>query len=75
MSDEAYISLNGTVNKQNCRFYATENPELTLEEPLHDQKVTVWFGICSDLIIKPFFFEVDVSCTVTVDNAVEDGIF
>lgn len=22
MSDEAHFSLNGTVNKQNCRFYA-----------------------------------------------------
>lgn len=40
-SDEAHFCLNGTVNKQNCRFYATENPHLVHEEPLHDKKVTV----------------------------------
>ena len=27
MTDEAYFQLNGTVNKQNCRIYATENPQ------------------------------------------------
>lgn len=68
MSDEAHFSLNGTVNKQNCRFYATENPQLIDEQPLHDQKVTVWCGICADLIIGPFFFEDDRGRTVTVNN-------
>ena len=28
MSDEAHFQLNGGVNKQNCRFYAAENPQL-----------------------------------------------
>ena len=29
---------NGTVNKQNCRIYATENPQEIQEVPLHDEK-------------------------------------
>ena len=34
MSDEAHFTLNGTVNKQNCRIYATENPQEIQEVPL-----------------------------------------
>ena len=30
------FTLNGTVNKQNCRIYATENPQEIQEVPLHD---------------------------------------
>ena len=33
--------MNGTVNKQNCRIYATENPQDIQEVPLHDEKVTL----------------------------------
>ena len=43
MSDEAHVTLNGTVNKQNCRIYATENPQEIQEVNLHDEKVTVWW--------------------------------
>jgi len=66
MSNEAHFSLNGTVNKQNCRFYANENSQLIQEEPLHDQRVTVWAGICAERIIGPFFFEDDAGAAVTV---------
>lgn len=69
MSDEAHFCLNGTVNKQNCRFYATENPQLVHEEPLHDQKVTVWCGICANRVIGPYFFEDERGATVTVNGA------
>jgi hypothetical protein len=57
MSDEAQFDLNGNVNKQNCRIWGDKNPQQYREKPLHDKRVTVWCGICSDCIIGPFFFE------------------
>ena len=45
MSDEDHFTLNGTVNKQNCRIYATETPREIQEGPLHGEKVTVWCGV------------------------------
>lgn len=56
MSDKAHFSLNRAVNKQNCRLYANENPQLIHEQPLHNQRVTVWAGVCAEKIIGPFFF-------------------
>lgn len=68
MTDEAHFQLNGTVNKQNCRIYATENPQEIQEVPLHDAKVTVWCGVCAKTVIGPFFFEDDDGHTVTVNQ-------
>ncbi|CAH1992908.1 unnamed protein product [Acanthoscelides obtectus] len=42
-SDEAHFTLNGTVNKQNCRIWANENPREYQEQPMHPQKVTDYF--------------------------------
>lgn len=56
MTDEAHFTLSGGVNKQNCRIWGTDNPHAIHETPLHDQKVTVWAGICAKTIIGPFFF-------------------
>ncbi|CAH2088550.1 unnamed protein product [Euphydryas editha] len=56
MSDEAHFSLSEGVKKQNRRFYATENRQL-IEEPLYDQKVTVWCGICADMVVGSYFFK------------------
>ena len=64
--DESHFTLNGSVNKQNCRFYATENPQLIEEQSLCDQKVTVWCGVCADMVIGPYFFEDDDGATKTV---------
>ena len=41
MSDEAHFHLNGTVNKQNFRYWASENPHELHQRPLHSPKVTV----------------------------------
>ncbi|KAF2366556.1 Protein of unknown function DUF4817 [Trinorchestia longiramus] len=60
---DAHFHLNGEVNKQNCRIWASENPREIHEHPL---KVTVWCGITSSRIIGPYFFE-DVD-TVTVNG-------
>lgn len=69
MSD-AHFSLNGTVNKQN--WFATENPEIIHEEPLYDQRVTVWAGICGERIIGPFFFEDDAgSLLLSTETVIE----
>ena len=50
MSDEAHFTLTGTVNKQNCRFYGTENPQIINEVPLYAQKVIVWCGVLLCLV-------------------------
>lgn len=68
MSDEAHFDLNGNVNKQTCRFWAAENPEIYREKPLHDKRVTVWAGICADCIIGPFFFEDDDGEAISVNG-------
>lgn len=57
-SDEATFTLNGHVNRQNCRYWAAENPhwmrELHTQRP---QKTNVWAGIIRDRIVGPFFFD------------------
>jgi len=41
MSDEAHFHLEGYINKQNCRFWAAENPQELHQTPLHAAKVSV----------------------------------
>lgn len=65
MSDEAHFHLSGYVNKQNCRFWAEDNPRQLHETPLHSQKVTVWCAISAQQIVGPYFFE-EGAATVTV---------
>ena len=43
MSDKAHFHLNGTVNKQNFRYWASENPRDIHQRPLRNSKVTVLF--------------------------------
>ena len=56
-SDEAHFHLSGHVNRQNCRFWADENPHATVESPITREKVTAWMGIGHYGIFGPFFFE------------------
>ncbi|KAJ8957455.1 hypothetical protein NQ318_004936 [Aromia moschata] len=54
----ATFTLNGQhVNRQNCRYWAEENPhwmrELHTQRP---QKTNVWAGIIQDRSVGPFFF-------------------
>ena len=42
MSDKTHFHLNGTVNKQNFRYWASENPRELYQRPLHSPKVAVW---------------------------------
>lgn len=57
MSDEANFLLNGSVNKQNCRIYANENPHVIQKVPLYKNKITIWCGVSAKTIIGSFFFE------------------
>lgn len=67
-SDEAHFHINGHVNKQNCRYWAAENPRAKHEKPLHSPKVTVWAAISAHGIIGPYFFENEQGQSVTVNS-------
>lgn len=57
-SDEATFCLHGSVNRQNCRYWATENPHWMMEcHSQVPQKVNVWAGVIENRVIGPFFFE------------------
>ncbi|NSX83578.1 hypothetical protein GOM44_04430 [Wolbachia endosymbiont of Atemnus politus] len=69
-TDEAHFHLQGHVNTQNCRIWATENPLATHSVPLQPAKVTVWCGFTASFILGPFFYEEigrsgPVTCTIT----------
>ncbi|GFV88387.1 hypothetical protein TNCV_1242001 [Trichonephila clavipes] len=44
-SDEAHFWLNGYVNKQNCRSWSEANPQVYVETPSHQEKLTVWCAL------------------------------
>lgn len=54
-TDEAHFWLHGYVNKQNYRFWGTENPFYSTAKPLHSQKVTAWTAISRKGIYIQFF--------------------
>ena len=56
-TNEAWFHLRGYVNSQNTRIWTAENHHSVHEEPLHLQKIGVWFGISRRRIIGPIFFE------------------
>lgn len=66
-SDEAHFDLHGHVNKQNMRYYAVKNPQLTHARPLHSPRVTVWCALSAKTIIGPYFFE-EEGLNVTVNG-------
>jgi hypothetical protein len=66
MSDKEIFSLNGSVKKQNCRYWAPTNPRQLHKRPLHSPQV-VWCSISAQGIIGPYFFEGDDGVSVTVN--------
>lgn len=64
MSDEAWFHLSGYVNGQNSRYWASENPHLIHEVPLHDQKIGVWCAVLASRVIGPIFFDTTVNTDV-----------
>ncbi|GFY31246.1 putative DD41D transposase [Trichonephila clavipes] len=67
-SDEAHFWLNGYVNKQNCRIWSEDNPQVYVETPLHPEKLTVWCALWAGGIIGPYFFKNDEGHNVTVNG-------
>jgi len=47
--------LSGYVNSQNSRIWASENPNAIHKEPLHSEKIGVWFGMSRRRITGPIF--------------------
>ncbi len=68
MTDEAHFHLSGFVNKQNCRFWASENSRVIYPRPLHPLRVTVWCGITAAKVIGPYFIEDDRGNVLTVNG-------
>ncbi|UYV64638.1 hypothetical protein LAZ67_3001420 [Cordylochernes scorpioides] len=56
-TDDAHFSLNGEFNFQNSCIWATENPRIFTEMPLHQPIFTVLCGFTSSFVIGPLFFE------------------
>lgn len=57
-SDEATFSLNGAVNRHNCRYWSHHNPHwMEQTRTQYPQKVNVWAGIVRNRILGPFFFD------------------
>ena len=56
-SVEAHFHLNGSVNKQNFRYWSTINPRQVHEHPLHCDRVTVWAAVAKFRVIGAYFFE------------------
>ena len=67
-SDEANFHLNGSVNKQNFRYWSTINPRQVREHPLHCGRVTFWAAVAKFGAIGPYFFE-ENGRSVTVNSA------
>lgn len=74
-SDEATFALNGHVNRQNCRYWATENPHWFTEfHTQNPQKLNVWCGIVDGRVIGPYFFEETLNGAIYLDFLQNDLI-
>lgn len=60
-SDEAYFQLTPSNNPQNNRMWLPVQPNVTIQQPLHDDQVLVWCGISGSRIYGPYFFESTVN--------------
>jgi hypothetical protein len=57
-TDEATFTNCAEMNKQNCRYWASENPHWMRQVPLqHQWKLNVWCGVVGDRVIGPHFFD------------------
>jgi len=65
MSDEAHFYVSGYVNRQNCCYWAPNNPHELHQCPLHCERVTVWCAVYSHGIFGPYFYENAEGHTVT----------
>ena len=63
-SDESTFTLNGEVNRHNCRFWSDTNPNWMVEDHTqYAQKVNVWAGILNNTLVGPFFIDGNLTAT------------
>ena len=68
MTDEAHFHLSAAVNTWNTRIWASENPNVVTDIPLHSPKLTVWMGFSQNFLLEPYFFEDEKGGTVSVNS-------
>jgi hypothetical protein len=56
-SDETHFHLDGAVNKQIVRFWASENPRVIHEKMHYAPRITVWVSNSSHGLLGPIFFK------------------
>lgn len=67
-SDEATFFLNGSVNRQNCRYWSKENTHWAqVTHTQYPEKINVWAGIFQDRIIGPYFFNENLTGEIYLD--------
>lgn len=59
--------MNGTINRHNSVYWATENPHITIHQELNEPGVSVWAGIHAGGLVDPYFFD----ATVTAETYLE----
>lgn len=67
LTDEACVHLDGYANKQNYRFWRSENPTFIIEKTLHSQFLTFSCGLWCDGVIGPYCFYL-FYCTLPRDD-------
>ena len=68
-TDEAHFHLDGRINTQNNRYWATTPPDIVEERPLHSLKCPAWCAVSSSGVIGPFWFQDRAGLTQTVTAA------
>lgn len=73
ISDKTHYHLDGYINKQNCRYWAHDNPRELHQQLRHGEKIMVLCALSKVRIIGPFFFDdgglavmVNSECYVTI---------
>lgn len=59
------------MNRHNSVYWATENPNVTVEQTMQAEGLTVWAGIWSQGVVGPYFFDDTVtgpSCLAMLNN-------
>ena len=57
-SDEAQFTIDGEINRHNCRYWTDINPCWMIDSKTqHKQSVNVWAGILNNTIIGPYFID------------------
>src|ERR1700729_1261998 len=65
--DEAMFHKNGSVNRHNFHYYATQNPHFVRYNSQTRWSLNVWGGVVGDYLIGPYFFEQRVTGAVYLD--------